>query len=66
MSVTKTKQADVIDQAGYRRQADDVLLDQAFFAVDENTFAEFHLLLDRPLPATDALRRFLKTKAPWE
>jgi len=56
----------VIDQAGYRRQAGDVLLDQAFFAVDANTFAEFQLLLDRPLPATDALRRLLKTKAPWE
>jgi len=48
------------------REAEDVLLDQAFFTVDESTFAKFQELLDRPLPPTDKLRRLLKTKAPWE
>lgn len=76
----KAKQRDLIDQAASRlgrsrsdfmleaacREAEDVLLDQAFFTVDENTFAEFQALLDQPLPPTDKLRRLLKTKAPWE
>lgn len=48
------------------REAEDVLLDQAFFSVDVGTFAKFQALLDRPLPPTDRLRRLLKTKAPWE
>ena len=47
-------------------KAEDVLLDQAFFAVSAGTFTKFQELLDRPLPATDKLRRLLKTKAPWE
>ncbi len=76
----KARQRDLIDQAAERlgrsrsdfmleaacRQAEDVLLDQAFFTVDESTFAQFQMLLDRPLPATDKLRRLLNTKAPWE
>jgi uncharacterized protein (DUF1778 family) len=76
----KARQRDLIDQAAERlgrsrsefmldaacREAEDVLLDQAFFAVDAGTFAKFQELLDRPLPPTDKLRRLLKTKAPWE
>jgi len=76
----KAKQRDLIDQAASRlgrsrsdfmleaacREAEDVLLDQAFFTVDEGTFAKFQALLDQPLPPTDKLRRLLKTKAPWE
>lgn len=76
----KARQRDLIDQAADRqgrsrsefmldaacREAEDVLLDQAFFTVDAGTFAKFHALLDRPLPPTDKLRRLLKTKAPWE
>ncbi len=76
----KTRQRDLIDQAAERlgrsrsefmleaacREAQDVLLDQAFFTVDAGTFAKFQAMLDQPLPATDKLRRLLKTKAPWE
>lgn len=76
----KAKQRDLIDQAAERlgrsrsdfmleaacREAEDVLLDQAFFTVDEGTFAQFQALLDQPLPPTDKLRRLLKTKAPWD
>jgi uncharacterized protein (DUF1778 family) len=76
----KARQRDLIDQAAERlgrsrsdfmleaacREAEDVLLDQAFFSVDADTFAKFQMLLDHPLPATDKLRRLLKTKAPWE
>ena len=76
----KAKQRNLIDQAAERlgssrsdfmleascRKAEDVLLDQAFFAVDAGTFAKFQAMLDRPLPPTDKLRRLLKTKAPWD
>ena len=76
----KARQRDLIDQAAEKqgrsrsdfmleascRKAEDVLLDQAFFAVDAGTFAKFQAMLDQPLPPTDKLRRLLKTKAPWE
>ena len=76
----KAKQRDLIDQAASRlgrsrsefmlevacREAEDVLLDQAFFAVDAGTFAQFQALLDKPLPPTDKLRRLLNQKAPWD
>ncbi len=76
----KANQRDLIDQAATRlgrsrsdfmleaacREAENVLLDQAFFSVDAGTFAKFQALLDQPLPPTDKLRRLLKTKAPWE
>ena len=76
----KARQRDLIDRAADRlgrsrsefmldaacREAEDVLLDQAFFAVEAGIFAKFEALLDRPLPPSDKLRRLLKTKAPWE
>src|ERR1700736_5103182 len=76
----KARQRDLIDQAAQRlgrsrsdfmleaacREAEDVLLDQAFFTVNAGAFAKFQSLLDHPLPPTDRLRRLLKTKAPWE
>ena len=76
----KARQRDLIDQAAERlgrsrsdfmleaacSKAEDVLLEQAFFVADANTFARFQALLDKPLPATDKLRRLLKTKAPWD
>lgn len=76
----KARQRDLIDLAADRsgrsrsefmleaacREAEDMLLDQAFFTVDAGTFAKFQTLLDHPLPPTDQLRRLLKTKAPWE
>jgi len=71
----KAKQRDFIDQAAERlgrswsdfmleascREAEDVLLDQAFFTVDESTFTQFQAMIDQPLPPTDKLRRLLKT-----
>jgi uncharacterized protein (DUF1778 family) len=76
----KVRQRDLIDQAAQRlgrsrsdfmveaacREAQDVLLDQTFFAFDAGTFAKFRAMLDRPLPPTDRLRRLLKAKAPWD
>ena len=76
----KAQQRDLIDQAAERlgrnrsdfmlgascREAEDVLLDQAFFTVNAGTFAKFQTILDQPLPPTDKLRRLLKTKDPWD
>lgn len=76
----KARQRDLIDQAaenlGRSRsdfmleasctRAQEVLLDQAYFTVDATVFAKFQALLDRPLPATDRLRRLMRTKAPWD
>ena len=75
----RSRQRDLIDQAAERlgrsrsdfmleaacREAENVLLDQTFFAVDAGTFAKCQALLDRPLLPTDRLRRLLKTKPPW-
>ncbi|MFU8797346.1 MAG: DUF1778 domain-containing protein [Gammaproteobacteria bacterium] len=76
----KIRQRDLIDQAADRlgrsrsefmldaacSKAEDILLDQVFFTVDAGTFEKFQVLLDQPLPATDKLRRLLKTKSPWD
>lgn len=76
----RARQRNLIDQAAEKlgrsrsefildaacRQAEEVLLDQTFFMVNSDTFKQFQALLDQPLPATDKLRRLLKTKAPWE
>ena len=76
----KVHQRDLIDQAAEQsdrsrsefilhaacREAEDVLLDLVFFTTDAAAFKKFHVLLNRPLPATDKLHRLLKTKAPWD
>lgn len=76
----KIRQRDLIDQAAERqgrsrsefmldvacREAENVLLNQAFFTIDEMSFKKLQSLIDKPLPETDKLRRLLKTKAPWE
>jgi uncharacterized protein (DUF1778 family) len=76
----EVRQRDLIDQAAERlgrrrsdfmldaacREAQEVLLDRAFFSVDAVTFAKFRTLLDRPLPPTGKLRRLLKAKASWD
>lgn len=76
----KLRQRDLIDQAAQRlgrsrsdfmlesacREAEDVLLNQCFFTVNEGIFAKFKALVNEPLPPTDKLRRLLNTKAPWD
>ncbi len=75
----KAGQRDLIDQAADRlgrsrsdfmleaacRQAEDVLLDQTYFALDAKGFAAFQAMLDEPPTPTDRLRRTLKARAPW-
>lgn len=76
----KAAQRDLIDQAARRlgrtrsdfmleaacRQAENVLLDQTYFALDPKAFEAFQALLDNPPPPTDRLRRTLNAKPPWE
>lgn len=76
----KARQRDLIDQAAERlgrsrsdfmleaacRQAEDVLLDQAFFLVDPETFSQFQTMLETPLEPNDKLRRLLQKEAPWD
>ena len=76
----KAGQRDLIDQAADRlgrsrsdfmleaacRQAEDVLLDQAYFALDAKGFGAFQDMFDNPPAPTDRLRRTLKAHAPWD
>ncbi|MEY8690304.1 MAG: DUF1778 domain-containing protein [Leptothrix sp. (in: b-proteobacteria)] len=75
----KARQRDLIDQAAERlgrsrsdfmleaacRQAEDVLLDQTYFALDAERFAAFQAVLDNPPAPSDRLRRTLKAQTPW-
>lgn len=76
----KAGQRDLIDQAADRlgrsrsdfmleaacRQAEDVLLDQTYFALDSEKMAAFQALLDNPPAPSDRLRRLLNAPAPWD
>jgi len=76
----KAGQRDLIDQAADRlgrsrldfmleaacRQAEEVLRDQTYFALDAKSMAAFQAMLDRPPTPTGRLRRTLKARAPWD
>ena len=75
----KPEQRDLIDQAasmlGKNRsdfmleaacdRAQSVLLDQAYFRLDERRFKDFVRLLDAPPAANAGLERLMAVKAPW-
>ena len=48
------------------REAEAVLLDRRFFAVDEQTFNQFLEQLDAPPQGNEKLRALLQAKAPWD
>lgn len=76
----RSEQRDLIDQAasllGRNRsdfmleasceKAQNVLLDQVFFALDPKAFKRFTSLLEQPPQPNPALERLLATTAPWE
>jgi uncharacterized protein (DUF1778 family) len=76
----KARQRDLIDQAAARlgrtrsdfmleascKAAEDVLLDQTYFGLSEDRFAEFQALLDAPPAVSPRLLQTLSAKAPWE
>ncbi len=49
-----------------RQQAEETLLDQRTFFLDDKAHARFLKLLDAPPPPSAEARALLKRKAPWE
>ncbi len=48
------------------REAENVLLDQRLFQLDEQTFDEFEKMLEQPVEGRPKLDALLKEKAPWD
>ena len=48
------------------RQAERVLLDRTFFALDNDAFERFERILESPVPAPDELRALMHAKVPWD
>ena len=48
------------------RQAEDVLLDQTYFALGSEKMAAFQALLDKPPAPNERLRRLPNAPAPWQ
>jgi len=48
------------------REAENVLLDQRLFSLDDETFTAFELALNAPVTENIALRNLLSKEAPWE
>ena len=48
------------------REAENTLLEQRLFALDEERFAAFEEALDAPVKDNPALRQLLNTPAPWD
>jgi uncharacterized protein (DUF1778 family) len=49
-----------------RREAESVLVDRCYFALDDKAFAAFSAALDRPPADNPRLRKLLRTAAPWD
>jgi uncharacterized protein (DUF1778 family) len=47
-------------------RAEQVLLDKAFFALDEAQYKRFAAALDAPLANREKVTRLLTKKAPWD
>ena len=62
--VGKTRTEFILDSAS--RAAEDVLLDQRLFLLDEARYAAFVEALDAAPRPTPRLRRLLAGPAPWE
>ena len=48
------------------REAENVLLDQRLFLVDDKAWKAFETLIDAPVKDNPALLKLLNDKAPWE
>lgn len=46
--------------------AENVLLDQRFFQLDDAAFEKFEQALNAPVTENPAIRKLVATKAPWE
>lgn len=48
------------------REAERLLLDRTFFALDDDAFARFEDMLEAPVEENDQLRALMHRKAPWD
>ena len=48
------------------QEAQNVMLDNTFFTLDDEKYQEFLALLDSPPKADEELRKFLTAKSPWD
>lgn len=48
------------------REAENVLLDQRLFSLDDEVFTAFEAALNTPVTENIALRNLLSKEAPWE
>ncbi|MEA5468242.1 DUF1778 domain-containing protein [Spirulina sp. 06S082] len=60
----KTRTQFLLDSAC--QEANDVILDQTLFALDEEKFQEFMEAIDAPPMNNEKLRALLNSKSPWE
>jgi uncharacterized protein (DUF1778 family) len=64
-AATHKKMTDFILDASCR-EAEHVLCDRRYFALDGEAFTDFEKALDMPLNENKAVRKLLASKAPWE
>ena len=48
------------------REAEKVICDKTFFALDDEKYQEFIDVLNSPPKANEELRKLLTTKSPWD
>lgn len=60
----KDRSAFILDVAC--REAENVLLDQRLFQLNEQDFAAFEAALEAPVTENVRLKELMKAKAPWE
>lgn len=60
----KDRSAFILDVAC--REAENVLLDQRFFQLNDNDFKAFEAALAAPIPENAKLKALLNEVAPWE
>ncbi len=60
----KTRTEFMLDSA--REAAENTLLDQRLFLLNDSDYERFVACLDAPVEPSDALKKLLATPAPWE
>jgi len=62
--LNKDRSAFILDVAC--REAENVLLDQRLFCLNDKDFENFKIALDAPIKANNKLKVLLKEPSPWE
>ena len=62
--LNKDRSAFILDVAC--REAENVLLDQRLFYLEDDEFSSFEAALNAPLPDKEKLRDLLTAASPWE